>query len=183
MVRRSTRVSNASSSVKSPSKRRAVDSSESEFEDGNSSGSDFETSRKVNGNKRVRTDTSTPEGDEDEDKEEEDSDDESQPPKVTIIPLPKAREVGDIPYEDGRIHENTMLFLRDLKVHNNREWMRCSLPFHPEIYSPCALTVFAVQSTTRISGTHRKTSLLLSSSCRSWSRKRTIRFLSCRVKT
>ncbi len=41
------------------------------------------------------------------------------------IPLPKAREAGDQPYEDSRIHPNTFLFLKDLKANNNREWLKC----------------------------------------------------------
>ena len=123
-ARRSTRVSNAS--IKSSTKKRQSLSSESDFEDGDSSGSDFKTGRKGNKNKRVKRDEISEPEDEDEDFDE-DSDDESRPPKTIIIPLPKAREAGDTPYEDGRIHENTMLFLRDLKVNNNREWMRCML--------------------------------------------------------
>ena len=124
MVRKSTRVSNAS--IKSASKRRVNLSSESEFDDGGSSGSDFKTTKKGNKNKKRKVESSASEDD------EEVSDAEARPPKVTIIPLPKAREAGDVPYEDGRIHENTMLFLKDLKANNNREWMRCSLPHrHP----------------------------------------------------
>ena len=120
MVRKSTRVSNAS--IKSASKRRVNLSSESEFDDGSSSGLDFKTTKKGNKNKKRKVESSASEDD------EEVSDAEARPPKVTIIPLPKAREAGDVPYEDGRIHENTMLFLKDLKANNNREWMRCSLP-------------------------------------------------------
>jgi hypothetical protein len=46
-------------------------------------------------------------------------------PQSYSIPLPKARDAGDQPYEDGRIHPNTFLFLKDLKVNNNREWLKC----------------------------------------------------------
>ena len=134
MVRRSTRVSNAS--AKSASKKRVNLSSESEFEDGNSSGSDFESTKNENKNKRVKIDSPSSDDNDDEDDEEDDSDDESRPPKVTIIPLPKAREAGDVPYEDGRIHENTMLFLKDLKANNNREWMRCKLPRSDALAAP-----------------------------------------------
>ena len=41
------------------------------------------------------------------------------------IPLPKARDAGDTPYESSQIHPNTFLFLRDLKANNNREWLKC----------------------------------------------------------
>jgi hypothetical protein len=118
--RKSIRVSNAS--INSSARKRKPESSESDFEHDDSSASDFKTTKTSNKNKRTRKHDST----EPEDGENEDSDDESQPPKVTIIPLPKAREAGDVPYEDHKIHENTMLFLGDLKRNNNREWMRCS---------------------------------------------------------
>lgn len=41
-----------------------------------------------------------------------------------IIKKPKAREAGDIPYTDDTIHPNTMLFLRDLAAHNDRQWLK-----------------------------------------------------------
>jgi hypothetical protein len=122
MVRKSARLS--SGSTKSTPRKRIIDSSESEFDDGRSSGSDFETTKKHNSNKRRKIDSLSS----DEVVDNEESDDEARPPKVTIIPLPKAREAGDIPYEDGRIHKNTLLFLKDLKANNNREWMRCNVP-------------------------------------------------------
>ena len=125
MARRSTRLS--SGSTKLTPRKRMKESSESDFEDGNSSASDFEATEKTM-KKRMKIETPTTEDDEEEEGDEEDSDDESKPPKVTIIPLPKAREAGYIPYEDGRLHKNTMLFLTDLKAHNNREWMRCKVP-------------------------------------------------------
>ena len=58
---------------------------------------------------------------------EDDSDsfDESAPPKVTIIPLVKLRDTGGVEYEDEKLHNNTMLFLGDLKVNNQRPWLKC----------------------------------------------------------
>lgn len=41
-----------------------------------------------------------------------------------IIKKPKAREAGDVPYMDDTIHPNTMLFLRDLAAHNDRQWLK-----------------------------------------------------------
>ena len=41
-----------------------------------------------------------------------------------IIKKPKAREAGNIPYTDNTIHPNTMLFLRDLAAHNDRQWLK-----------------------------------------------------------
>ncbi|PGH13205.1 hypothetical protein AJ79_03762 [Helicocarpus griseus UAMH5409] len=46
------------------------------------------------------------------------------PGKEVFIKLPKARDAGDTPYEDGTIHPNTMLFLKDLKKNNQREWFK-----------------------------------------------------------
>jgi uncharacterized protein (TIGR02453 family) len=53
--------------------------------------------------------------------EEYDSD---APPKVTFIPLPKLRATNGIPYTDETLHPNTLLFLRDLKAHNQRPWLK-----------------------------------------------------------
>ena len=150
-VRKSTRVSNAS--IHSSSRKRVALSSESDFEDSESSASDFESTQKETKNKRVKIGHSSDPDENDED-EDEDSDDESKPFKTVIIPLPKARAAGDIPYEDGRIHENTMLFLKDLKAHNNREWMRCISPhalpdsFSDEIDGQSMMKTFAYRRKT-----------------------------------
>lgn len=62
-------------------------------------------------------------------KEEEEtgetSDDGDDGPQTYSIPLPKARDAGDTPYENSRIHPNTFLFLKDLKANNNRDWLKC----------------------------------------------------------
>jgi hypothetical protein len=47
------------------------------------------------------------------------------PGKEVFIALPRARSPGGIPYEDSTIHPNTMLFLKELKANNEREWMKC----------------------------------------------------------
>ncbi|WEW56729.1 hypothetical protein PRK78_002178 [Emydomyces testavorans] len=46
------------------------------------------------------------------------------PGKEVFIELPNARDPGNTPYEDHTIHPNTMLFLKDLKANNNREWLK-----------------------------------------------------------
>lgn len=46
------------------------------------------------------------------------------PGKEVFIKLPKAREAGDIPYKDDELHPNTILFLKDLKENNEREWLK-----------------------------------------------------------
>jgi hypothetical protein len=47
-----------------------------------------------------------------------------------VIELPGIKDPGDIPYEDERIHPNTLDFLRDLKKNNRREWLK----FHDAPY-------------------------------------------------
>ncbi|KAI9786423.1 MAG: hypothetical protein M1839_006883 [Geoglossum umbratile] len=46
------------------------------------------------------------------------------PGKEVRVRLPKAREAGDISYQGDRIHPNTLLFLRDLRDNNDREWLK-----------------------------------------------------------
>jgi len=46
------------------------------------------------------------------------------PGQEIVIKLPKARQPGKIPYKDDTIHPNTMLFLKDLKQNNDREWLK-----------------------------------------------------------
>jgi hypothetical protein len=41
-----------------------------------------------------------------------------------VIELPKPKDDGGKPYEDKRIHPNTLGFLRDLKKNNQREWLK-----------------------------------------------------------
>lgn len=51
------------------------------------------------------------------------------PPGVEVITKkPQARAAGKTPYSKDTIHPNTFLFLQDLKINNNREWMK-SEPF------------------------------------------------------
>ncbi|KAL8991623.1 MAG: hypothetical protein Q9169_007811 [Polycauliona sp. 2 TL-2023] len=46
------------------------------------------------------------------------------PGEEVFIKLPKARGDGGVKYQEGIIHPNTMLFLGDLKAHNDREWLK-----------------------------------------------------------
>ncbi|KAJ9151345.1 Glycoside hydrolase family 92 protein [Pleurostoma richardsiae] len=73
--------------------------------------------------------TAAEDGEEEEEEEEEvlDDDDDDRPRKVgrvTIIPLPKLRDTGGVDYEDTRLHKNTLLFLKDLKANNKRDWLK-----------------------------------------------------------
>jgi hypothetical protein len=47
-----------------------------------------------------------------------------EPGTQLIIKKPKAREAGDTPYSEDTIHPNTMLFLKDLAVNNDRQWLK-----------------------------------------------------------
>jgi hypothetical protein len=46
------------------------------------------------------------------------------PGQQVVIKKPKARPAGKVPYSDGSIHPNTLLFLKDLKGNNDREWLK-----------------------------------------------------------
>lgn len=46
------------------------------------------------------------------------------PGKEVFIRKPKARDPGNIPYQDRTLHPNTLLFLRDLAKHNDRQWLK-----------------------------------------------------------
>ncbi|KAL8737930.1 MAG: hypothetical protein Q9190_008062 [Brigantiaea leucoxantha] len=46
------------------------------------------------------------------------------PGEAVFVKLPSARGDGGVPYEDGVIHPNTLLFLGDLAKNNDREWLK-----------------------------------------------------------
>ncbi|CAL3966785.1 unnamed protein product [Diplocarpon coronariae] len=46
------------------------------------------------------------------------------------IDLPTAKPAGETPYEEGRIHRNTLDFLRELRRNNRREWLK----FHDAVF-------------------------------------------------
>ncbi|KAK4217217.1 hypothetical protein QBC37DRAFT_415156 [Rhypophila decipiens] len=50
--------------------------------------------------------------------------DEDEVPKVTFEPLPKLRDTNGIEYQDDRLHQNTLEFLKDLKKNNKRTWLK-----------------------------------------------------------
>lgn len=46
------------------------------------------------------------------------------PGKEVFFPKPKARDPGNVPYQDEVLHPNTKLFLQDLAKNNDREWLK-----------------------------------------------------------
>lgn len=48
-----------------------------------------------------------------------------EPGTQLIIKKPKARDAGDTPYTESTIHPNTMLFLKEIKANNDRQWLKC----------------------------------------------------------
>ncbi|KAM3562969.1 hypothetical protein MY1884_001514 [Beauveria asiatica] len=64
------------------------------------------------------------EEEEEDEEDEDDDDDENRQMKVTIVPLEKLRDDGGVPYEDHKVHRNTLLFLKDLKANNRRPWLK-----------------------------------------------------------
>ncbi|WQF86105.1 Putative hypothetical protein CHP02453 [Colletotrichum destructivum] len=59
-------------------------------------------------------------GEEDEDEDEDDFEGE----RVTFIPHVKLRPLDGMDYSDDTVHKNTILFLKDLKAHNQRSWLK-----------------------------------------------------------
>lgn len=91
------------------------------------------------------------------------------PGKQVFIEKPKPRGDGGIKYEPGKIHPNTMEFLKDLKNNNDREWLKSkhnrSLPISHFmiVLSQHLLTcVFALQCMIKIIGPRGKTGKVLS---------------------
>ncbi|KAG9671183.1 hypothetical protein KCU99_g5501, partial [Aureobasidium melanogenum] len=56
-----------------------------------------------------------------------------------IIKKPKPRTPGNTPYSDTTIHPNTMLFLKDLKANNDREWLKSGGYWSPDARALAAL--------------------------------------------
>lgn len=47
-----------------------------------------------------------------------------EPGTQLIIKKPKARDAGDTPYTESTMHPNTMLFLKEIKANNDRQWLK-----------------------------------------------------------
>ncbi|EPE03536.1 hypothetical protein F503_06709 [Ophiostoma piceae UAMH 11346] len=66
-----------------------------------------------------------PDSDDDDLEEDEDEDeDEDAPAKVTFIPNKKLHDLGGVDHVDETVHPVTMLFLKDLKANNRRNWLK-----------------------------------------------------------
>lgn len=46
------------------------------------------------------------------------------PGNQVVIKKPQARAAGKTPYQDHTIHPNTLLFLKELKANNERQWLK-----------------------------------------------------------
>ena len=57
------------------------------------------------------------------------------PGKQVFIEKPKPRSDGGIKYVPGKIHPNTMAFLKDLKANNDREWLKMHDPDYRQSWS------------------------------------------------
>lgn len=53
------------------------------------------------------------------------------PGNQVVIKKPQARPAGKIPYQDNTIHPNTLLFLKELKANNERQWLKSK--FSPDL--------------------------------------------------
>lgn len=51
------------------------------------------------------------------------------PGNQVVIKKPQARPEGNTPYQDETIHHNTLLFLKDLKENNERQWLKSKCRF------------------------------------------------------
>lgn len=56
---------------------------------------------------------------------EKDADGDEVDTKVTVVKVPSLRPDGGMEYADEYVHKNTALFLKDLKQHNERPWLKC----------------------------------------------------------
>lgn len=61
-----------------------------------------------------------------------------------VMALPEEKDPGDTPYEDERIHPNTLDFLKDLKKHNDRDWMK----FHDRVFRSVSCPLITVDAHT-----------------------------------
>ncbi|CCF39820.1 hypothetical protein CH063_10548 [Colletotrichum higginsianum] len=62
--------------------------------------------------------------DEDDKGEEDEDEDDFEGERVTFIPHVKLRPLDGMDYSDDTVHKNTILFLKDLKAHNQRSWLK-----------------------------------------------------------
>ncbi|KAJ0161169.1 hypothetical protein CTA2_6662 [Colletotrichum tanaceti] len=60
----------------------------------------------------------------DKDNKGEEDEDEDEGERVTFIPHVKLRPLDGMDYSDDTVHKNTILFLKDLKAHNQRSWLK-----------------------------------------------------------
>ncbi|CEN61914.1 hypothetical protein ASPCAL08559 [Aspergillus calidoustus] len=90
----------------------AEGSAEEEF-DNNSSDDDYQPDAEEDQSEKDDPPTS-----------ENDAEKEDYPRRTTIIPYEKLRPLGGVEYSSTRVHKNTLLYLKDLRISNNRDWFK-----------------------------------------------------------
>ncbi|OTA98250.1 hypothetical protein M426DRAFT_326136 [Hypoxylon sp. CI-4A] len=70
---------------------------------------------------KAKDESEEPEANEDGDENEDEDGD-----IIEFIPSVELRDDGGVEYEDTRVHKNTLLFLKDLKANNKRNWLKAN---------------------------------------------------------
>lgn len=63
---------------------------------------------------------------------ENDVEEEDYQRRTTIIPHEKLRPLDGVEYSNTRVHKNTLLYLKDLRINNNRDWMKRTIATTPK---------------------------------------------------
>ncbi|KAI1410382.1 hypothetical protein F5Y13DRAFT_73589 [Hypoxylon sp. FL1857] len=59
-----------------------------------------------------------------ESEDDDDDDDDDEDNRITFIPAVPLRDTNGVDYEDTKLHKNTLLFLKDLRANNKRNWLK-----------------------------------------------------------
>ncbi|CAK7240618.1 MAG: hypothetical protein STHCBS139747_002063 [Sporothrix thermara] len=86
---------------------------------------EIETKTKANTTSKSKSKNKNSSGNKKRADPDDDSDDDDEGgPRRTFIPHKKLRDLGGVDYSDHTVHPVTMLFLKDLKANNRREWLK-----------------------------------------------------------
>jgi hypothetical protein len=61
---------------------------------------------------------------------EDDAEAEEYQRRTTIIPYEKLRPLDGVEYSKTKVHKNTLLYLEDLRINNNRDWFKSKNASH-----------------------------------------------------